>query len=186
MTGAPFVPEWAWDGTFVCIGALLAGGIAWFLEKCRLKWEAERSRKRIAVALDAELELLFAGVLAALQLKDRDPLAAMTTIAALRHVMIVFLGNTDKLGDFETDLARDLIRAYQNIHHLIDRGREMWQEVEREHDASLRDVTIRRVRKDAADWVPRVEAWLEDIPPLRKRLMGTPSARPPGAPPSRA
>jgi hypothetical protein len=60
MTEPPLMPEWAWDGAFVFLGALAgalaSGAVAWFLEKKRLKWETERSRERIAVALDAELD----------------------------------------------------------------------------------------------------------------------------------
>jgi hypothetical protein len=166
------MPEWAWDGAFVFIGALAgalaSGAVAWFLERKRLGWEANRLRERLATALDAELELLAAGVEAAL--RDDDPLATMTTIATLRPLMTVFLSNTDQLGSLEANLARNIIGAYQNAHHFIDRGHEMWQEVERELDARLRATAIQRAREDAADYVPRIRTWLESIPSLRQRL----------------
>jgi hypothetical protein len=168
------------------MGALASGAVAWFLEKRRLKWETERSRERITVALDAELEFLFQGAIAALKEADSDPLASMTHIATLRPLMSVFLGNTDKLGLLEADLAHDIIGAYQIMHHLIDRGHEMWQEVERELDPSLRHAKMQRERGDAADYVPTLKAWVKGIPSLRKRLMGSASARVPATPPSRA
>jgi hypothetical protein len=86
--------------------------------------------------------------------------------------MTVFLSNTDKLGFLEAALARDIIRAYQQMHHIIDRGHEMWEEVERDVQPSLREAAIQRVRPDAANYVPSVEAWLRELPPLRQRLMG--------------
>jgi hypothetical protein len=97
----------------------------------------------------------------------------MTHIATFRPLMSVFRGNTDKLAFLEADLARDIIGAYQSMHHLIDRGHEMWQEVERELDPSLRHATIQRKRGVAAGYVPSVKAWVKSIPPLRKRLMAS-------------
>jgi hypothetical protein len=58
------------------------------------------------------------------------------------------------------------------MHHFVDRGHEMWQEVERDLDPSLREAAIRRVRPDAADYLPRIKTWVKGIPPLRQRLRG--------------
>jgi hypothetical protein len=91
--------------------------------------------------------------------------------------MTVFLSNTDQLGFLEPDLTRDIIGAYQNMHHYIDRGHEMWQEVERERGSELRAVATGRVRPEAGGYVQRVEAWLKETRTLRRRLIDTPSVR---------
>lgn len=47
MAEPSFMPEWAWNGAFVFVGALAgalaSGAVAWFLEKKRLEGEAKRS-----------------------------------------------------------------------------------------------------------------------------------------------
>jgi hypothetical protein len=39
------------------------------------------------------------------------------------------------------------------------------------------NATAASIRRDAADYVPPVEAWLKSIPPLRKRLTDARSSR---------
>jgi hypothetical protein len=172
MSEPPFLPEWGWDGFLVFVGALAgalaSGAVAWWLERTRLKWQAKDARRRIACALDAELELLVQGVEAAL--KVDDALATITTIATFRNLTTVFVGNANQLGQLEADLVRGTIGAYQNMHHFIDRGHEMWQEAARLPDDHRRASALTQLRDDAKEYIPRVKDWLEATKRVRQQL----------------
>jgi hypothetical protein len=169
MSEPPFMPEWGWNGLFVFLGALASGAVAWWLERTRLEWQAKEARRRIASALNAELEFLVQGVESSL--RHDDPLATMTTIATFRPLMTVFIGNADQLGQLEADLVRDTIGAYQIMHQFIDRGHEMWQESERVADDHRRRASaLTQLRDDAKGYIPKVKKWLETTKRFRQRL----------------
>jgi hypothetical protein len=122
----PFMPEWAWNATAVLvgaiIGALVAGGVAWWLERRRLEWEHERERRTFVAALDAELEVL---ILTVEEATTRDPLSTLTGLAGYRHSTHVFLRNTDKLGLLGKENARNLIMLYSSALSWMSAGENL-------------------------------------------------------------
>jgi hypothetical protein len=151
------------------VGALASGGVAWWLEKKRLAQDTNEARRRLAAALKAELELLSTAVEVAI--RDEDALATMTTIATLRPAVAVYMGNTDKIGVFTSNITNDIIGSYVTIRHLIDRGDEMFQEHSRvERDPLRRETTLASLREDAASYVPGIKNWIKSTKNLKDRL----------------
>lgn len=148
------MPEWI----AAIVGAFIAGLIGvlanWFAHFL----DTRRTRRTLAVALDAELELLD-GVFRKAEKVER-PIKMMFALATQRPLTSVYSQNLDKVGLLGEENARQLIIAYNTALLWIGKAEETVRELEQvEYEPERKKAVYERLSADAVKNLPEICLW---------------------------